>query len=262
MNKRLLSFWHGKSVLITGASSGLGWALAEALAPYSINFCLLSRREHRLQELANQLRDSGSTFWFRACDVRDREQVYSAVRDFHHEYGRLDVAWVNSGISRDSSYARWNWEDVESMIQTNLLGAFYTTQACLEKMVPQNSGVIAGIGSAASMRGLPSRGVYSLTKAGLDFYLESLAPELPQIQFTTIHPGFVDTPINQNNPNRFWLLTPEKAAKLMIKAVTKGKRKLIYPFKMNLLFRVVRALPLFVFEPVARKTMQLSRPSE
>lgn len=262
MNQKLASYWSGKSVLLTGASSGLGWAVVEALAPYKISFCLLSRREEKLRELADKLKDSGSAFWMRACDVRKREEIFSAVHDFHKEVERLDVAWINSGVSLDSSFGSWDWDGFESIIDTNLKGAIYTTQACLQMMVPQRSGCIVGIGSAASMRGLPSRGVYSLTKIGLAYYLESMAVELPEIQFTIIHPGFVDTPINQGNPNRFWLLTPEKAAQIMIKAVAKGKRVIIYPFRMSLLFRLVHTLPESMYYWLARKTMNLSRPSE
>lgn len=262
MNQLLNFYWSGKSVLITGASSGLGWALTEALAPFQIKFCLLSRRQEKIQELADILKESGSTFWIRACDVRNRDQVLTVVQDFKNEFGRLDVAWVNSGISTDSSFANWHWEKVEATLDTNLKGAIYTTYACLKVMVPQQSGVIVGIGSAASMRGLPTRGVYSLTKISFTYFLESMAAELPQIQFTIIHPGFVDTPINQGNSNRFWLLTPEKAAQLMIKAVAKRKRVFIYPFRMNLLYRVVHILPSFFYRWMARKTMKLSRPGE
>jgi short-subunit dehydrogenase len=262
MNQKLASYWTGKSVLVTGASSGLGWAITEALAPFRIQFCLLSRRQEKMQELTDKLKDSGSSFWIRACDVRNREEVFSAVQDFHKEAGRLDVTWVNSGISLDSSFESWDWEGFEAIIDTNLKGAIYTTQACLQIMVPQRSGCIVGIGSAACMRGLPTRGVYSLTKIGLAYFLESMAVELPEIQFTIIHPGFVDTPINQGNPNRFWLLTPEKAAQIMIKAVAKGKRALVYPLRMSLLFRLVRALPSSLYFWFARRTMELSRPSE
>jgi short-subunit dehydrogenase len=262
MNQTLTSYWSNKSVLITGASSGLGWALTEALAPFKIQFALLARREDKLQELANKLKNSGSRFWLRACDVRHHEQVVSAVRDFHQHAGRIDVAWINSGISLDSSFEKWNWEGFENLIDTNLKGAIYTIQACLEVMVPQKSGAIVGIGSAASMRGLPSRGVYSLTKIGLDYFLQSKAAELPEIQFTMIHPGFVDTPINAGNPNRFWLQTPEKAAQLMIKAVAKRRRLIIYPLQMNLLYRLVRALPLPLFLWLAQKTLRLSRPAQ
>ena len=254
-------YWRGKSVLVTGASSGLGWAITEALAPYGIHFALLSRREERMRELANQLSNTPSRFWIRSVDVRNREQVYRAVRDFAAEAGRLDVAWVNSGIGGSTAFDRWNWDTVEAMIDTNLKGAIYTTMACLEQMVPRGEGAIVGIGSASSMRGLPGRGIYSMTKIALAYYLESLMAELPQIQFTIIHPGFVDTPINQNNPNRFWLMQPPEAAQLMIRAVARRKRVYIYPFKMKLLYRVVHALPPSVYFWIAKKMLQVSNPT-
>ncbi|MFQ5708833.1 MAG: SDR family NAD(P)-dependent oxidoreductase [bacterium] len=262
MNQRLTSYWTSKSVLITGASSGLGRAVTKALAPYRIHFCLLSRREESLLQLADELKESGSTFWVKACDVQNRAEVLASVQQFYQESGRLDVAWVNSGISADSSFASWNWDAVEAVIDTNLKGAMYTIVACLQIMVAQKSGAIVGIGSAASMRGLPTRGVYSLTKIGLAYFLESLAAELPQIQFTTIHPGFVDTPINQGNPNRFWLLTPDQAAQMMIRAVARRKRVFIYPFRMKLLYKLVRVLPTSLFFWVARRTIDLSRPAK
>ena len=252
MTTKITSYWQNKSVLITGASSGLGWAIVEALAPYQVNFCLLSRREEKMKELAEKLKASGSTFWIKACDVRNREEIYSAVNDFYHQNGRLDVAWVNSGIGANSSFQKWDWEKIESVIDTNLKGAIYTIRACLEVMVPQQTGAIVGIGSAVAMRGLPTRGIYCLTKIGLAYFLESLAAELPQIQFTMIHPGFVDTPINQGNPHRIWLMTPAKAAKIMIKAVARRKKVLIYPVRMNLLYRAIHLLPTSIYLVLAR----------
>lgn len=247
------SYWQNKSVLITGASSGLGWALVEALAPFQINFCLLSRRAEKMNELAAQLKDTGSTFWVQACDVRQREDVYAAIHQYYHEIGKLDIAWVNSGIGANTSFQKWAWDKVESVIDTNLKGAIYTIRACLEIMVPQGSGTIIGIGSAVSMRGLPTRGIYGLTKIGLDYFMESLAAELPQIQFTTIHPGFVDTKINQRQSYRIWLMSPDKAARLMIKAVTKRKKNFIYPYRMKLLYRFSRILPTSLYFLLARK---------
>jgi hypothetical protein len=250
----------GKTVLITGASSGLGYALVEALAPYRVHFCLLSRREAPMQELVTKLSTSGSRFWIRACDVQKRAEVESAIAEFVKTAGRLDVAWVNSGIGGETSYRRWNWDFVERMIDTNLKGAIYTAQACLQFMVPQNSGAIVAISSASAMRGLAGRAVYSLTKIGLAFYMEALAAELPQIQFTTIYPGFVDTPINRGNPHRFWLMTTDKAAQLMITAVAKRKREYIYPFQMKLLFHLTRALPARIYRWIGHRMIQISRP--
>jgi len=243
-------------VLVTGASSGLGRAIVEILAPYQINFCLLSRRDKEMQDLAEKLSQSSSTFRIKACDVQNREAVYSAINDFFHETGKLDVAWVNSGIGTNSSFQKWSWEKIDAVIDTNLKGAIYTIRACLEIMVPQNSGTIIGIGSAVAMRGVPTRGIYGLTKIGLEYFMESQAGEFPQIQFTTIHPGFVDTPINQESSHRIWLMTPEKAAHLMIKAVEQRKRVYIYPVRMKLLFHFMRMLPLPIYLWLARKIIK------
>lgn len=258
MGKKSRAFWHGKAVLVTGASSGLGATIVEALASYQINFCLLGRRDDAMRKLADRLSQSGSTFWIRACDVQNRESVYSAINDFFLETGRLDVAWVNSGIGTNSSFQKWSWEKVESVIDTNLKGAIYTIRACLEVMAPQNSGTIIGIGSAVAMRGVPTRGIYGLTKIGLEYFIESLAAELPQIQFTLIHPGFVDTPINQGSSQRIWLMTPAKAAHLMIRAVEQRKRFFIFPIRMKLLFYVMRRLPTSMYIWLSRKIMKLT----
>jgi len=89
-----------------------------------------------------------------------------------------------------------------------------------------------------------------------------MAAELPQIQFITIYPGFVDTPANQNNPNRFWLLTPEDAAQRMIRAVAKGKSVYIYPFRMKLLFHAMRVLPAALYRVLSQRAMRITRPGK
>ncbi|MDQ7063816.1 MAG: SDR family NAD(P)-dependent oxidoreductase [candidate division KSB1 bacterium] len=258
MENMLRKYWQGKRILITGASSGLGWALAEALAPFGVHLGLMSRREQKLQELAETLRDTGSRFWIRACDVRQREAVIRAVQDFAAEASGLDVVWANSGVGYESSMRHWEWDEIEAMLDTNLKGAIYTIKAALDVMVPQRSGTVVGICSAASMRGLPLHGIYSVTKIGLAYFMESMAVELPSIQFTTIHPGYVDTPINAGNPNRFWLLQPPEAAQKMIRAVAKKKHVYTYPWQMMLLYRLVHAVPAWIYVPVMRKMGRLA----
>jgi len=260
MQHLLETFWRNKSLVITGASSGLGAAITEMLASYSVDFCLLSRRLENMQALADKLQDSGSTFFLQACDVRKREQVYEAIHAFHEKVKRIDVVWVNSGISMDSSIENWTWESFEKLVDTNIKGAIYTAQAGLEIMKKQGHGALVGIGSAASMRGLPRRGIYSMTKVAMEYYMQSVAVESPEIDVTMIHPGFVDTPINKGNPMRFWLLKPEKAARIMVTAVARRKRYLIYPFRMGLLYRFVRALPVRVFDFLGRKLINFSPP--
>jgi len=249
------TFWQGKRILITGASSGLGWALAEALAPFNTHLGLLARREEKLKELANKVQSLGSTPWWQPCDVRKRTDVYMAVEAFYQAAGGLDVVWVNAGVAGETAFHNWDWQVVEDIIDINLKGAIYTTRAVLEKMVPKGRGTVVAIGSVASLRGLPRHGLYSLSKIGLHYFIESLAVELPMIRFTIIHPGYVDTPINRHNPdrNRPFLLTPEDAAQRMLRAVARGKKIYIYPTQMRLLYRLVRSLPYFMYLWFTRK---------
>ncbi|MFQ5629707.1 MAG: SDR family NAD(P)-dependent oxidoreductase [bacterium] len=253
------SYYAGKSIFITGASSGLGWALAEALAPFRVKLGLLSRREEKLQELADRLRNSGSDVWLQSCDVQNKDAVFKAVNAFHEHTGSLDVAWINSGVSHSSYFSVWDWEKVEAIINTNLMGAIYTTKACADIMVQQKSGTIAAIGSVASARGLPKHGIYSMTKIALNHYIESLSAELPELQFTIIHPGFVDTPINTGNPNRIFLQTPEKAAQLMLKAVAQKKRIYIYPWQLRVLYPVIRVLPASIYARLSKKLVGMRK---
>lgn len=259
---RLANYWSGKSVVITGASSGLGEEIVEALSPFNISFCLLARREEAMKAIADKYKNSGSTFWIRSCDVKNRESVESAIQDFHRHAGRIDAVWVNSGISRETSYQNWDWNTFDDVLDTNLKGAIYTTNACLDVMVPQGYGTVIGICSAASMRGLGARGIYSITKIGLAYHLESMAVELPQIQTVAIHPGFVDTDINQGKKNLLWLVETKKAVQLMVNAVAKGKRVYIFPFRMMVLYKVMRILPMSVYLWLARKLIDVSRPKK
>jgi len=255
MIKSLENYWNGKSVLITGASSGIGWALVEALAPFQVKFGLLSRRLQPMQELAEKFKNSGSTFWLKSCDVKNQSETQKAINEFYLQSGSLDVVWVNSGVSGRTSFTKWNWDNFESVLNTNLKGAVYTIIPALEIMDEQNSGTIVGIGSASSMRGMPKHPMYSMTKIGLHYFMESMSAELPQIQFTIIHPGFVDTPLNAGRSGRIWLMQPDKAAQLMIKAVAKQKKVYIYPFRMKLVYYLVRFIPARLYSWGAKRAI-------
>ena len=249
-------FWTGKSVLITGASSGIGWALVEALAPYHVKFGLLSRRLEPMQQLAGQLKDSGSTFWLKSCDVKNRNETEKAIREFYQFTGSLDAVWVNSGVSGRTTLEQWNWDNFENVLDTNLKGAVYTIIPALDIMAKQEKGILVGIGSASSMRGMPKHPAYSMSKIGLHYFMESCSIELPHIQFTIIHPGFIDTLLNPSRPGRIWLMQPDKAVQIMIKAVVKGKKILILPFRMKLVYYLVRLLPINLYLWLSRKAIR------
>ncbi len=250
---KLKKYWTNKSILISGASSGLGEAVVQALAPYGMYFGLLSRRIERMHVLVNSLKDTNSRFWIKSCDIRSLDVVRGAVEEFASTCRRLDVCWANSGTTGSSSGSEWDWNSFESIIDTNLKGTIYMVKNCLDIMNRQGSGVIVGIGSIVSMRGLPRRGIYGFTKLALAHFFESLAVENPNIQFTFIHPGYVDTPINEGHPNRYFLMAPNVAAKKMIKAVACRKKVYIYPWQMSLIYRFAQLLPAAVYQEIGRK---------
>jgi short-subunit dehydrogenase len=254
----LKRFWAGKSVFLTGASSGLGWNVVRALAPYGVRFGLLSRRREPVEKLVAELAGSNSTFTIFTADVRDRAAVERAIAEFDSQSGGIDVVWANSGVGRDSAYEKWNWENAENLIDTNVRGVVYTVHSALSHMVPRGKGAVVAISSVAAMRGLPESALYSATKVAVESYMNSLAIELPKIRFTTIFPGFVDTPINAHlGDKRLWVMTPQKAARLMISAVARSKAEYIYPFRMALVFKVARLAPAWLIRGIARMAMSL-----
>ncbi len=261
MDKRTRTFWQGKRIFITGTTSGLGLAVVEALAPLPVTIGMFSRNSDKLQEITHDLKGKPARLWWHAGDVRDRKQVETAVQAFAAFAGGLDVVWANSGISLDTRQVKWQWDAYHTIIETNLHGAVYTIQAALQAMGGQHArGHVVGIGSAASMRGLPGRGIYSLTKISLAYFLESLVSEFPEVSFHIIHPGFVDTPINQGNPNRFWLLHPPQAAQIMLREVARGKKRIIYPWQMKWLYHLVHCLPEPIYYWIAKKAATKSIP--
>ncbi len=262
LDKRTFQFWKNKSIFITGATSGLGYAVVQALSELPVTIGMFSRNEEKMLAMEQEFADSPMQLWWRAGDVRNREAVENAVQAFVSHVGHLDVVWANSGISLDTRQKKWDWEAYHTIIDTNLHGAVYTIHAGLQAMGgPENArGHVVGIGSAASMRGLPGRGIYSLTKISLAYYLESLVSDYPGVQFHIIHPGFVDTPINRGNPNRFWLLTPSRAAEIMLRQVARGKQRIIYPWQMKVLYHLVHCLPEPFYYWIAKKAGQISVP--
>ncbi len=261
MDKRTQTFWQNKRIFITGTTSGLGLAVVQALASLPVTIGMFSRNAEKLKAIAESLKEHPARLWWQAGDVREREAVEAAIQGFGDFAGGLDVVWANSGISLDTRQVKWQWDAYQAIIETNLHGAIYTIHAGLQAMGgPQARGHVVGIASAASMRGLPGRGIYSLTKIGLAYYLESLVAEFPGVSFHIIHPGFVDTPINQGNPNRFWLIHPPQAAEIMLRDVARGKKRIIYPWQMKVLYHLIHCLPEPLYYWLARKAGEKSIP--
>lgn len=237
------------AVFITGASSGIGEALAIEYARRGATLGLLARREDRLARLAASL--SARSFIYGA-DVRDAQAISAAARDFMERAGCPDVVIANAGVSAGTLTSAA--EDIpvfEEILATNVTGMVLTFQPFLEAMRGRRNGTLAGIASVAGFRGLPGAAAYSASKAAAITYLESLRVELhgSGIDVVTVCPGYIATPMTRNNSYAMPFLMPvETAAKKIADAIAARRRFYVLPWQMAVVGAVLRCLPRPVYD--------------
>lgn len=240
-----------KRAIITGASSGIGLQLARELARRGYTLALLARRAELLDALRGEL---GPGHIAIACDVADKSAVAEAVRSAQEQLGgAFDLAVANAGVSIPGHATKFKLDDAERVIQVNVLGMIYLFDAVIPAMVERGSGNFAGVASIAGLRGLPTAGPYSASKAAMQAFLEAARIELKPygVAVTTINPGFVATPMTEKNRFRMpFIMQPERAARIIADGIERGKRLVEFPWQMGKLMRIVRLLPDALYERI------------
>jgi short-subunit dehydrogenase len=240
-----------KRAILTGASSGIGLELARELARRGYELTLLARRADLLDNLARELKATAI-----ACDVVDASAVKGAVT----KAGPFDLAIANAGVSIPNHATRFRIEDAEQVIRVNVLGLMYLYDAVIPGMIERKQGRFVGIASVAGLRGLPTSGPYSASKAAVQAFLEAARIELVpyDVGVTIVNPGFVRTEMTAKN--RFhmpFLMDAPRAARIIADGIERGKRVVEFPRRMSLLMRVTRLLPDALYEkmmvPYARR---------
>src|SRR4051794_751075 len=194
---------EGKVAAITGASSGIGEATAEALASAGAAVAIGARREDRLESLASRISDGGGKALPIAVDVADEESARSFVERTHSELGGLDILVNNAGVMLLGPVEGAPTDQWRTMVNVNLLGLLYCTHAALPLMREAGSGHIVNISSVAGRSANAGSAVYNLTKFGVGAFSEALRQEVSPagIRTTIIEPGFVDTELQGHNEN-------------------------------------------------------------
>ncbi|MDD5299519.1 MAG: SDR family oxidoreductase [Gallionella sp.] len=241
-------------VVVTGASSGLGMALARHYLERGASVAAFARRGALLQALAAEFPDQVSCY---ALDVRDAPAVQDAASDFIRRVGCPDVVIANAGVSVGTltEYA----EDLEAFRQvmdTNVLGMVQTFQPFLAAMRAARQGTLVGIASVAGFRGLPGVGAYAASKAAAISYLESLRVELhgSGVKVVTICPGYIKTPMTAVNPYPMpFLLEADEAAQRMVRAIERQTAFTVIPWQMGLAGRVLKLLPRWLYDRLLAK---------
>ena len=186
----------GKVAVVTGASSGIGEATAEALAAEGAAVVVAARREDRLADLAERIRGNGGRVLAAVCDVTDESQAHGLIRKAVEEFGRVDILVNNAGVMLLSSVGKGLSEEWRTMFDVNVLGLLYTTDAAIEAMKNQDGGHLVNISSLAGRKVTrDSSGVYAGSKHAVGAISEGLRQELLQddIRVTIIEPGAVET---------------------------------------------------------------------
>jgi len=241
-----------RSVFITGASSGIGAALARHYAAQSANLGLFARRAEALTALANDLPSERCATY--AGDVRDSTVLDRAARDFIARFGAPTVVIANAGVSLGALTERA--EDLpvfRTVIETNVIGIVNTFAPFVGVMRTASRGTLAGIASIAGFRGLAGSSAYSASKAAAITYLESLRLELRDsgIAVVTVCPGYIATPMTATNPYPMpFLLDPDKAARLIARAIERRRRFYVLPWQMAIIGFVMRRLPRPIYDAV------------
>jgi short-subunit dehydrogenase len=241
----------GQVAVITGASSGIGWSLAQTLAAEGCKVGLVARRRSQLADLAGQIEKSGGVAAFAEADVAERSHVVAAIHDIAARLGPVDLLLANAGVGAPTTIEPFNVPDIEKQFLVNVLGVVYSLEAVLPQMLQRRRGHIAAISSLAAYKGLPGESAYTSSKAAVNVFMDGLRVQLRSkgIAVTTVCPGFVKTPMTEVNEFKMpWLLTAEEAARRIVRALKRKRKVYNFPWQMALFMRFARWAPDWLLE--------------
>lgn len=231
-------------IFLTGASSGIGAALARHYGAAGATLGLVARRAGALEQVRASLPAPCEIY---PVDVRDAPALAAAARHFLERHGVPDAVIANAGVSVGTLTDFP--EDIrvfQEVFDTNVMGLVNTFQPFVGAMRARGAGTLAGIASVAGYRGLPGAGAYSASKAAAISYLESLRVEMRAsgVKVVTICPGFVDTPLTRNNPYPMpFRMSPAAAAANIASIVARGRPYSVIPWQMAVIARLLHVLP-------------------
>jgi short-subunit dehydrogenase len=247
-----------RNALVTGASSGIGLAIARGLAARGARVVLAARREPELQELAGEIERAGGRADVCLLDVADPAAVREAVQRADRDCGGLDLVLANAGLGGNEPGPKIRWETVERILQVNVIGALATLVAAVGPMAERGRGTLSAVTSLAGMRGLPTSAAYSASKAAVSTFLESLRVDVEPIglHVVDIRPGFVDTPLTKKN--RFempFLMDVDKAAELAVRGLERGDPVIAFPWQLARAMTVAEKMPDALWRTVAARVL-------
>lgn len=248
-------------VLITGASSGLGWETALAFAGKGSKIAITARSADKLQELAQLIRQKGTECLAVPVDVTDESSVQAMTEQVMEYYGRIDVLVNNAGVGRFASVVEAGLDDLKAMMEVNYFGIVRCIQAIVPQMMRQNMGYVVNVASVAGFLAAPTHGGYSATKFAVIGLSEALREEVNPygIKVTTVNPGPIDTPFfDQADIDKIpkiakrFMLKPDQVAREIVHAVESEVPQVVLPKSLSPLI-IIKALAPSLFARSSRR---------
>ena len=249
-----MSYWHDKSIWITGASSGIGAALARSIGAAGGRVGLIARNKSRLQAVAESVRSEHRPVWATA-DVRDRVQFGQAADSLEEKTGPCEILIANAGVYRQTPVGKLDAAACREVFEINMIGIMHSIERVLPSMFERKQGHLVAIASLAGRLGLPTASAYCASKAAVVCFMESLRMDLrPEgVAVTTILPGHVDTPMITEGERSKAVPLP-KAVKKIQRAIERRKAEYAFPWHTVLMTRAARLLPPRWFDFVVRNS--------
>lgn len=260
MAKRLRTF-RDRNVLITGASSGIGLALAERAASQGARVVLAARRERELEDAASRVRELGGEAHVIQCDVADRQEALACVERAEKLLGHIDVAVINAGVGRHRMLVEHDLDDAERLLRVNVFGALYFAHALAPRMLARGEGWLVFMASVAGLLPVPGEAVYSASKFAIVGLAEALSIELePNVHVLTVCPGAVRTDfVKEDELDRMpeaarrTAIDAEDVARATFEALADGSTRVIVPKKLALAVALRGVAPGLVRDGTARE---------
>ncbi|PYS90631.1 MAG: hypothetical protein DMF64_14610 [Acidobacteria bacterium] len=246
--------WLQQVVLITGASSGIGHALAVELARRGAAVGLLARRLEPLQEIVREIEATGGRALALPADVTDQDAVRTAAESLRARFGQVDVLIANAGVGGRIGNAEFDAQDVADVLKINVVGAANSVAAVLPEMRARGRGQLVAISSLAAYRGVPKSAPYCASKAALTAMFESLRLDLTGtgVDVTIIYPGFIKTPLTAGRHARMpYLMELDDATHKIVRAIGQRRKSYAFPWQLASLVRLGLVMPVSLYDRIA-----------
>jgi len=250
--------FENKVVVLTGASSGIGYRIAKLLPKENCSLALIARRKNILDQLVNELNTPNLQIKAYQCDVEKRAEVQDTFNEIKNDFGRIDIVILNAGVSSRKDIINYSSEMADKIFNTNTLSIVYCVEQILPEFLERKNGMIVGVSSLAESRGFPGSGFYNASKSAASLLLESLRIELKSynIKVITVKPGFIKTPMTDKNEFYMpFLMDVEKAANIILNGIKKEKKIIQFPLPTVIGSKVLKFMPNFLFDFLMSKQL-------